>query len=262
MLLAIDIGNTNINIGLFDLLKSKDRHVPIVTWKVATAPSRMVDEYGILLVDLLENKKLSVDIISNVIISSVVPPLTNVFFEVSEKYLSMKPLIVGSGIKTGVKIVYDSPRDVGADRIADAAAIIKLYSNPAIVVDFGTATVFDAISEDGQYIGGAIVPGISVSADALYHGTSQLRRVDLNTPKTAVGKNTIHALQSGLIFGHIAMVEGMIKRLKTELPGDPIVVATGGFSELVNKNTQIFDYVDLNLTLSGLYCIFELNQHK
>ena len=222
----------------------------------------MEDEYGILLVDLLKNKKLSVDIINDVIISSVVPPLTNVFFEVSEKYLSMEPLIVGSGIKTGVKIVYDAPRDVGADRIADAAAIIKLYSKPAIVVDFGTATVFDAISEDSQYIGGAIVPGISVSADALYHGTSQLRRVDLNIPKTVVGKNTIHALQSGLIFGHISMVEGMIKRLKAELGGDPIVVATGGFSELVNKNTDVFDYVDLNLTLSGLCCIFELNQHK
>ena len=123
-------------------------------------------------------------------------------------------------------------------------------------------TVFDAISEDSQYIGGAIVPGISVSADALYHGTSQLRRVDLNIPKTVVGKNTIHALQSGLIFGHISMVEGMIKRLKAELGGNPIVVATGGFSELVNKNTDVFDYVDLNLTLSGLCCIFELNQHK
>ena len=262
MLLAIDIGNTNINIGLFDLEKLKDRYNPIFTWKIATAPSRMVDEYGILLVDLLKNKKLSVDIINDVIISSVVPPLTNVFFEVSEKYLSMEPLIVGSGIKTGVKIVYDAPRDVGADRIADAAAIIKLYSKPAIVVDFGTATVFDAISEDSQYIGGAIVPGISVSADALYHGTSQLRRVDLNIPKTVVGKNTIHALQSGLIFGHISMVEGMIKRLKVELRGNPIVVATGGFSELVNKNTKVFDYVDLNLTLSGLCCIFELNQHK
>lgn len=262
MLLAIDIGNTNINIGLFDLEKLKDRYNPIFTWKVATAPSRMADEYGILLVDLLKNKKLSVDIINHVIISSVVPPLTNVFFEVSERYLSMEPFIVGSGIKTGVKIVYDAPRDVGADRIADAAAIIKLYSKPAIVVDFGTATVFDAISEDSQYIGGAIVPGISVSADALYHGTSQLRRVDLNIPKTVVGKNTIHALQSGLIFGHISMVEGMIKRLKAELGGDPIVVATGGFSELVNKNTDVFDYVDLNLTLSGLCCIFELNQHK
>jgi len=262
MLLAIDIGNTNINIGLFDIVQSKDRYNPIFTWKVATAPSRMVDEYGILLADLLKNKELSIDVINHVIISSVVPPLTNVFFEVSEKYLSVNPLIVGSGIKTGVKIMYDTPRDVGSDRIADAAAIIKLYRLPAIIVDFGTATVFDAISEDGQYIGGAIVPGIAISADALFHGTSQLRRVDLNIPKSVVGKNTIHALQSGLIFGHISMVEGMIKRLKQELPGDPIVVATGGFSELINKNAKIFDHVDLDLTLIGLCCIFELNQHK
>ncbi|MQG19058.1 MAG: type III pantothenate kinase [SAR202 cluster bacterium] len=260
MLLAVDIGNTNINIGLFDLTKSKDQYNPIFTWKMATAPSRMVDEYGILFGDLLSSQELSVDIVKDVIVSSVVPPLTNVFIEVFKKYFSVIPVVVGSGIKTGVKIVYDSPRDVGSDRIADAAAILKLYSKPAIVVDFGTATVFDAISEEGQYIGGSIVPGIAVSADALYHGTSQLRRVDLKIPDKVIGKNTINALQSGLIVGHISMVEGMITRFKQELTGNPVVVATGGFAELINQNTNVFDYVDLNLTLSGLSCIFELNQ--
>ncbi len=260
MLLAVDIGNTNINIGLFDLTKSKDQYNPIFTWKMATAPSRMVDEYGILFGDLLSSQELSVDIVKDVIVSSVVPPLTNVFIEVFKKYFSVIPVVVGSGIKTGVKIVYDSPRDVGSDRIADAAAILKLYSKPAIVVDFGTATVFDAISEEGQYIGGSIVPGIAVSADALYHGTSQLRRVDLRIPDKVIGKNTINALQSGLIVGHISMVEGMITRFKQELTGNPVVVATGGFAELINQNTNVFDYVDLNLTLSGLSCIFELNQ--
>ena len=260
MLLAVDIGNTNINIGLFDLTKSKDQYNPIFTWKMATAPPRMVDEYGILFGDLLSSQELSVDIVKDVIVSSVVPPLTNVFIEVFKKYFSVIPVVVGSGIKTGVKIVYDSPRDVGSDRIADAAAILKLYSKPAIVVDFGTATVFDAISEEGQYIGGSIVPGIAVSADALYHGTSQLRRVDLKIPDKVIGKNTINALQSGLIVGHISMVEGMIARFKQEFTGNPVVVATGGFAELINQNTNVFDYVDLNLTLSGLSCIFELNQ--
>tara|TARA_Y100000758_G_scaffold180864_1_gene128635 strand:- start:226 stop:735 length:510 start_codon:yes stop_codon:yes gene_type:complete len=168
-------------------------------------------------------------------------------------------MVVGAGVKTGVRILYDSPRDVGSDRIADAAAALVLYGGPAIVVDFGTATVFDAISMDAEYVGGAIAPGISVAADSLYHSTSQLRRVELDRPSSAIGRNTVHAIQSGLVFGYTDMVKGMVARFDEELGGSCKVIATGGLADFFSKEAGIFDVVLPNLTLSGLQIIHALN---
>ena len=211
MLLAVDIGNTNISLGVF--LKEDLK----ANWRIATDTRRMTDEYGLILNQLLPLRRIDPSQVSSVAICSVVPPLTPTFVQLCQAYFGVSPLIVGSGTKTGVRILYDNPRDVGTDRIVDAAAALTLYGGPVIIVDFGTATVFDAISEGGDYLGGAISPGISVAADALFHSTSQLRRVELNRPPAAIGKNTIHALQSGLILGYAEMVKGMVARFKAEL---------------------------------------------
>ena len=174
----------------------------------------------------------------------------------------MQPLTVSAGVKTGISIQYDSPRDVGTDRVADAVAALKLYGGPVIVVDFGTATVFDAVSADGKYLGGALAPGINLSADALYQSTSQLRRVELVPPATAIGKNTVAAMQSGLIFGYIGLVEGMVARFKNELGPEAKVIATGGLAELMARETTVFDAVNPDLTLLGLRMIYDLNLNK
>ena len=253
MLLAVDIGNTNISLGVF--LKEDLK----ANWRIATDTRRMTDEYGLILNQLLPLRRIDPSQVSSVAICSVVPPLTPTFVQLCQAYFGVSPLIVGSGTKTGVRILYDNPRDVGTDRIVDAAAALTLYGGPVIIVDFGTATVFDAISEGGDYLGGAISPGISVAADALFHSTSQLRRVELNRPPAAIGKNTIHALQSGLILGYAEMVKGMVARFKAELGAGSKVVATGGFADLFEKETGVFDAVDPHLTLTGLRLIHEMN---
>ena len=189
----------------------------------------------------------------------MVPPLTTVFEELGKEYFKLHPLVVGAGIRTGVKILYDNPRDVGSDRVVDAVAAFKLYGGPVIVVDFGTATVFDAVSGDGEYIGGAIASGINLTAQALYEHTSQLRRVELVAPKAAIGRNTAASIQSGIVYGHVGMVEAMVDRFKKELGGDTKIVATGGMANLIQKETDIFDYVNLDLTLVGLKIIYDVN---
>ena len=254
MLLALDIGNTSISIGVFEGQRLR------ATWRVATEASRMPDEYGLMLNQLLPLRGASTAEISDVVLCSVVPPLTPVFVEVVESYFGTTPLVVGSGTKTGVRIMYDNPRDVGADRIVDAAAALKLYGGPAVVVDFGTATVFDAVTGGGEYIGGALAPGVSVAADALFHSTSQLRRVELVRPPAAIGRNTVHAMQSGLVLGYSEMVKGMVGRFDRELGGGSKTIATGGFANVVEKEVGIFDEVDPNLTLTGLRLIHELNR--
>jgi len=192
----------------------------------------------------------------------VAPSLTLVFAEVCEVYFGVKPLTVSAGVRTGLRILYDNPKDVGADRIVDAVAAISLYGTPLIVVDFGTATVFDAISRDGVYLGGAIAPGVNVAAEALFLNTSQLRRVELVAPKTAVGQNTSAALQSGLVFGYAGLVDGIVGRFKDELGKDAKVIGTGGLAGIISKETDIFDAVNVDLTLIGLRLIYEMNQQR
>lgn len=253
MLLALDIGNTNITLGVFRGEELK------ATWRIATDLARMPDEYGLMLNQLLPLRGVSPKDVDAVAMCSVVPPLTPTFVELSKDYLGVSPLVVGAGTKTGIRILYDNPRDVGTDRIADAAAALELYGGPAIIVDFGTATVFDAVSKDGDYLGGALAPGMSVAADALFHSTSQLRRVELTSPPSAIGKNTIHATQSGLVLGYAELVKGMVARFDKELGGGSKVIATGGLATLMEREASIFDAVDPHLTLTGLRIIRGLN---
>ena len=256
MLLVLDIGNTNVTLGVFDgpALKS--------TWRLATDARRMPDEYGFFMANIMSYRGVQPSDITGACICSVVPPLIPTFEEVCRNYFAVQPLTVSAGVKTGISIQYDSPRDVGTDRVADAVAALKLYGGPVIVVDFGTATVFDAVSADGKYLGGALAPGINLSADALYQSTSQLRRVELAPPATAIGKNTVAAMQSGLIFGYIGLVEGMVARFKSELGPEAKVIATGGLAELMARETTVFDAVNPDLTLLGLRMIYDLNLNK
>ena len=253
MLLAIDIGNTNITLGVFqgEALKA--------TWRLATDPSRMPDEYGLTLLNLLPVRGISAADIKAVALCSVVPPLTQVFSELCESFFRIKPLVVGAGVRTGIKILYDNPRDVGADRVVDAAAAFRLYGGPVIIVDFGTATVFDAVSAQAEYLGGALAPGLRLAAESMFTSTSQLRRVELVAPNTAIGKNTTHAMQSGLVLSHVDMVEGMVKRFKKELDQNAKVIATGGLAPLIASETSVFDDVNLELTLLGLRMIYDMN---
>ena len=253
MLLALDIGNTNITVGVFEGERLR------ATWRLSTDTSKMSDEYGVTLIQLLQLKGLSAGDVDAVSMCSVVPPLTLSFVGLCEEYFGVSPLVVGAGVKTGVRILYDNPKDVGADRIVDAAAALKLYGGPAIVVDVGTATVFDALTKDGEYLGGAIAPGMSIAADALFHSTSQLRRVELVGPPSAIGKNTIHAIQSGLVLGFAELVKGMVKRFDDELGGGAKVVGTGGLAHIIEKESKVFDAIDPNLTLTGLKLVHEMN---
>jgi len=197
--------------------------------------------------------------INSAAICSVVPPLTPTFELLCQKYLKVQPLTVMAGTKTGIKILYDSPRDVGADRIVDAAAALHIYGGPCIVVDLGTATVFDAINEHAEYLGGAIAPGMTVSADSLYRATSQLRRVELHAPEQAIGKNTTHSIQSGLVFGYSELIKGMIARFRKEIGANATVIATGGQADIVKDQVGEFDHIDPDLTLKGLRIVHSLN---
>ena len=253
MLLTLDIGNTNVTMGIFQQESLK------ATWRIATDASKLTDEYNLTFSQLLLQDGISTKDVDSVAICSVVPPLTPTFVHLCQALFGVPPLVVGAGTKTGIRILYDSPHDVGADRIVDATAAINLYGGPTIIVDVGTFTVFDAISANGDYLGGAISLGISVAADTIYHTSSQLRRVDLNSPPQAIGKNTIHSIQSGLIFGFSDMVKGMVRRFQKEMGGTSTVVATGGLVNIIDKEIDIFDEVNPNLTLIGLRLIHELN---
>ena len=255
MLIAIDIGNTNITIGLF--LDSE----LISTWRFSTDSRKTSDEYGLLLQQVMSSNNLNADEIDSAAICSVVPPLTPTFELLCQRYLKVQPLTVMSETKTGIKILYDSPRDVGADRIVDAAAALHIYGGPCIVVDLGTATVFDAINEHGEYLGGAIAPGMTVSADSLYRATSQLRRVELNAPEKVIGTNTTHSIQSGLVFGYSELIKGMIVRFKKEIGANATVIATGGQADTVKDQVGEFNHIDPDLTLKGLCIVHSLNSN-
>ncbi len=256
MLLTIDIGNTSVTLGVFD----GDRLT--TTLRVATDTRRLSDEYGLLLTGLLRQKGIEASHLDAACICSVVPPLTVVLDEVCQNFFDLKPLTVSVGTRTGLKILYDSPRDVGTDRIVDAVAAIELYGAPAIIVDMGTATVFDGVTRDGEYLGGAIAPGISLAAESLFLNTSQLRRVELQAPKSAIGQNTTAALQSGLVLGYVGLVTFMVEQFKTELGQDAKVIGTGGLISVVAKETKVFDEINPDLTLVGLRLIHQMNQQR
>jgi len=254
MLLAIDIGNTSTVLGLFSNRKL------VSHWRISTEQRRLPDEYTVLLTSLLTHAGHRPEQISGVVIASVVPALTGVFDATCRACFGQRPLIVDVGVKTGVRIRYDNPRDVGADRVANAVAVLHLYGGPACVVDFSTATIFDAISRDGEYLGGAIAPGIMISAEALFTYAARLPQVDLALPPRAIGTNTIHSLQSGLIFGYIGLVEGIVARFRKELGDDMKTIATGYLAESILKETRAIQIVNPWLTLEGLQIIYEMNK--
>ena len=252
MLLAIDIGNTNITLGVFD------GDALSATWRLSTERSKTSDEYSATLMQMLQLRDMAAQHIDAVALCSVVPPLTPTFVDLCKTHFGVEPLVVGAGTKTGVRILYDNPRDVGADRIVDAAAALSLYGGPVIVVDIGTATVFDAVTANGDYLGGAIAPGMVIASDALFSSTSQLRRVELVAPATAIGRNTIHAIQSGVVLGYADLVRGMVARFDAELGGGAKVVATGGLAHILEAEAGVFDDINPDLTLMGLMLIQDM----
>ncbi len=254
MFLAVDIGNTNITLGVYDGTRLA------ATWRVATVHDRMPDEYGILLIQLMAQRGIAPEQVSGVAIASVVPALTGVFREVVEGYLKQEPLVVDAGVKTGVRIRYESPREVGADRVVDCAAVKVKYGGPACVVDFGTATTFDAITAEGDYLGGAIAPGIGIAAEALFARASKLYRVEIAPPSRAIGTNTAMAMQSGIFFGYVGLVEGLVARFRRELGDEMKVIATGGLAQKVAAETPVIQHVDPWLTLDGLRIVYEMNR--
>lgn len=254
MLLAIDVGNTKIAFGVF---KGETLRV---TWNVATDLNKSADEYAVLLLNLLPRDDLALSDIHHVSIACVVPPLRPVLEELSLRYLKISPLVIGPGVKTGVRICTDNPREVGADRVVNAAAAHRLYGGPLIVIDFGTATTLDAVSKEGDYLGGAIAPGIGVAAEALFEHASKLPRVELTPPEHVIGKDTVASMQSGIIFGYVGLIESLVTRMRRELGGKARVVATGGFAETIAKETRVIDTVNMHLTLIGLRLVHEMNR--
>jgi len=254
MLLAIDIGNTSIAFGVFENEKLR------ASWRMATVIHRMADEYAVALLSLLEHQGLAASDIKGVVLCNVVPPLTTTFADLSQRYFNTIPLVVGPGIKTGVRIRTDNPREVGADRIADAVAAYHLYGGPVITIDLGTATVFGVVSKEGDYIGGIIATGIATAAEALFTRTAQLPRVELIHPNRVIGANTIAAMQSGIVYGYAGLVEGMLARIEEELGEKAKVVATGGYAGLIAKETTVTDEVNPDLTLVGLRLIYQMNR--
>lgn len=254
MILVLDVGNTNIVLGIYE--KKELLH----HWRISTNRSATVDEYGITIHNLFSHATIELEEIEGVIISSVVPPLMFVFEQLCSKYLRKIPLIVGPGIKTGLNIRYENPREVGADRIVNSVGAIELYGSPLIVVDFGTATTFDYIDEKGQYIGGAITPGIGISTEALYRTAAKLPRIELVKPKSVVGRNSINSMQAGIIYGYAGQVDGIVHRIRQEYRADARVIATGGLAELIAEESETIEEVNQLLTLQGLQLIYERNE--
>jgi type III pantothenate kinase len=254
MLLAVDIGNTNTALGIF--LEKK----LIEDWNIRTEREKTSDEYALTILSLLNSSGIETPEIKSAIISSVVPPLTPVFQNLCQKLFKLKPLVVGPGLKTGMSILYENPLEVGADRVVVAVAAFEKYGGPCVVVDFGTATTFDAISSQGEYLGGAIAPGIQISAEALFLKTAKLPRIEIRKPKKAIGRSTVASMQSGLFFGYVGLISNIIKKIKAELGGEAKVISTGGFAAQISPEIKSIDVHEPYLTLEGLRIIQERNQ--
>lgn len=253
MLLVLDVGNTNTVIGVYrgDELVSN--------WRVLTRPEQTSDEYGVLLQNLYHSSKISPGEIKDAIVSCVVPPMVGVVDELCKKYFNLIPMHIEPGIKTGMSITYDNPREVGADRIVNAVAAYHKIKGPLIVVDFGTATTFDCVSRKGEYIGGVISPGLTTSSEALFQKASKLPKVELIRPNSVIGRNTIHSMQSGIIFGYVDLVDGIVRRISKEMKEEPYVIATGGLAGIIAKESTTISEVDGFLTLKGLKIIYDIN---
>lgn len=281
MLLALDVGNTNTVLGLYKLDEEHGAAAPrgaeetgspvaqvrlrvepklAAHWRVTTHRTQTSDEYGVLFVNLFNMRGISVDQVHHIIISSVVPPIDSTLRQVCKEYFHLQPLFVEPGIKTGVPVLQDNPADLGADRLVNVIAAYERYGGPCIVVDFGTATTFDVISAKGEYLGGAIAPGLGISADALFSRAARLGRVDIKRPPKVIGTNTVTHLQSGLYYGYIGLVDGIIERMSTELGAQPRVIATGGLARQISGDSRYIAQIDDMLTLDGLRILFERNR--
>jgi type III pantothenate kinase len=255
MLLVIDVGNTNIVLGVYD------KKELVGHWRISTDRVRTTDEYGMLMMNLFfHDRKVDVKDINNIIISSVVPPVMPALERVCTRYFNVNPIIVGPGTKTGIAVKYDNPREVGADRIVNAVAAYEKYGGPLIVIDFGTATTYCVILENADYVGGVISPGVTISAEALFQRAAKLPRIEVKNPGQVICKNTVSSMQSGMFYGYVGQVEGLVARMKSEMPPNVTVVATGGLAQLISSATDCIDHIEPMLTLEGLRLIYERNK--
>ena len=254
MLLAIDVGNSNTVVGLYE------GDELLTHWRVRTVADHTIDEYGMLILNLYRTSKVGSRSISNIIISCVVPSMLNILEPLCKKYFHVTPLIVGPGIKTGMPIYYDNPKEVGADRVVNAVAAHEKYEGNLIIVDFGTATTFDYVTQKGEYMGGCIAPGVVISSEALFEKASKLPRVELSRPKSVVARDTVSSMQAGIMFGYAGLVDGLVDRIKKETKTESTVIATGGLASVIAAETRTIDFVDEMLTLEGLRIIFLRNK--